>query len=115
MTATFLGKWRFHIPTIDFGILSTDGWAAYEHSPGLPIPGLGWCAWYTYDYYEGNTTGPYPPGKETNTALVLRADGQLCFLLNNGNYVGTTTLIYRSSKRWSRPGGSPSLDTTSII
>ena len=89
MTATFLGKWRFHIPPIDFGFVCTDGWAAYECSPGLPIRVDGWSAWYTYDYYEGNITGPFLPGKETNTALILRADEQLCFLLNNGQYLGS--------------------------
>jgi len=86
MTGTFLGKWRFHLPSKELGPqFYTDGWAAYEPSGGLPNPDNGWCVWYTHNVWGD---GPYLPGKETNSALILRADGRLCFLLNTGQYVG---------------------------
>ena len=86
MTGTFLGKWRFHLPSRELGPqFYTDGWAAYEPSGGQQNPDNGWCVWYTHNVWGD---GPYLPGKETNTALILRADGQLCFLLNTGQYVG---------------------------
>ena len=86
MTATFLGKWRFHLPSRELGPqFYTDGWGAYEPSGPLPNPDNGWCVWYTHNVWGD---GPYLPGPETNTALILRADGQLCFLLNTGQYVG---------------------------
>jgi hypothetical protein len=47
--------------------------------------------------------GPYPPGKETNIAFILRSgpgefpktkDDQLCFLMNNGQYIGHKAPVY---------------------
>jgi len=88
----FMGKWRFHLPTGDvLPGCPTDGWASYVPSPqGMQRPG--WNIWYTYNYLQpsGDKVGPFPPGKETNVAILARADGQLCFLLNDGSYVGYT-------------------------
>ena len=86
MNGTFIGKWRLYIPTTQVPGYSTDGWAAYEPSGGLEPPDL-WCPWYTYNVVDGKKVGPYPPGIETDIAFILREDGELCFLLNNGKYV----------------------------
>src|SRR5205085_5633313 len=42
-----------------------------------------------------NPDGYYPPGKAANIAFILRADGQLCFLLNNGQYPGPLTIGFQ--------------------
>src|SRR5271165_5308477 len=91
MTATFLGKWRIYVPppTEPVQKSTSDGYAAYEPSPGdsweewMNEP-HGLCVWYVN--WPGR--GPCPPGKETNIALLLRSDGQLCFLMNSGQYIG---------------------------
>src|SRR6185503_2193388 len=91
MTATFLGKWRLFLPKQDvhFPHWSSDGWASYEPSGGEQNPGWGFCMWYL-----DGSGGPYPPGKETNIAFIYRTDGQLCFLLNNGQYVGLESDLF---------------------
>lgn len=87
MPGTFLGKWRFHLPSNQMmpNYPKNDGWASDAPSPGTIDVG-GFQVWYTYGY--PTPTGPYPPTRETNITLLLRADGQLCFRLNNGYYVG---------------------------
>ena len=87
MTGTFFGKWRFHLPPNPMmpNYPTNDGWASDAPSPGTIDVG-GFQVWYTYGF--PTPTGPYPPTRETNITLLLRADGQLCFRLNNGYYVG---------------------------
>ena len=56
------------------------------------------CVWYV----NWPDRGPCPPGKETNIAFILRSgptgefpkeqDDQLCFLMNNGQYIGYISL-----------------------
>src|SRR3954470_9111971 len=83
MPGTFLGKWTIYIPKPDVQYWSTDGYASYESSGGQPNPDNGFCEWYN-NSPDGSS---YPPGKAAHIALILRADGQLCFLLNNGQYL----------------------------
>ena len=77
MPGTFLGKWTIYIPAtpelnIPWGYASyTDG---RQQDDGTF---LGW--------YNGPQT---PPPKLALIAFIQRADGKLCFLLNNGQYVG---------------------------
>lgn len=85
MTPTFLGKWTICYPKQpDAPFITYDGYAAYTVEPGgdkWPVEAL--CLWYI----ESPQREPYPPGKETSIAFLLRSDGQLCFLMNNGQYV----------------------------
>ena len=81
MTSTFLGKWRLH-PT-----KTNAGYAAYTPRPGQKPHTEGvLCLWFVDG--EG---GPYPADKETNIGFILRDDSKLCFLLNNGKYLGSGT------------------------
>ncbi len=67
MTSTFLGKWRIYVPRF---LASDAGYAGY-------ISGV-----------TGFAVSSDTPGKAQNIAFILRAEGQLCFLLNNDQYVG---------------------------
>ena len=90
MPATFLGKWRIFEPKPDVRHFASEGYAAYEPAGGDQNPDNGFCVWYVY----WPDRGPYPPGKETNIAFLLRSDGQLCFLMNSGQYIGYDGGIY---------------------
>jgi uncharacterized protein YjbI with pentapeptide repeats len=73
MAGTFLGKWVIYLPSmID---PAGSGYASFRDVKG-PWRGT-FCLW----------SAPPPPVKEMNIAFILRDDGQLCFLLNNGSYV----------------------------
>ena len=79
MTSTFLGKWRLYIPT-SWSKITLDSYVSYTPSTGKNTrPAT--CLW-------GVMRNAYPPGKETNIAFFLRDDSKLCFMLNNGKYVG---------------------------
>jgi uncharacterized protein YjbI with pentapeptide repeats len=81
MTSTFLGKWRLHPTNI------SDGYAAYKPQGGQkPHTEDVLCLWFVH---SGGF--PYPPDKETNIGFILRADSKLCFLMNNGKYLGFGT------------------------
>ena len=67
MTSTFLGKWRIYVPPY---LTADAGYAGYN--PGT----------------TGFAVSSDTPGKAQNIAFILRSDGQLCFLLNNDQYVG---------------------------
>jgi uncharacterized protein YjbI with pentapeptide repeats len=86
MPSTFLGKWRIYCPTNKYAPNKSDGYASYEYS-GEHLP---YQTFFKERYINLPDSGPYPPGKSTNIAFIRRADGQLCFLLNNGQYVGQT-------------------------
>ena len=86
MPSTFLGKWRIYCPTNKYAPNKSDGYASYEYS-GEHLP---YQTFFKERYINLPDSGPYPPGKSANIAFIRRADGQLCFLLNNGQYVGQT-------------------------
>jgi uncharacterized protein YjbI with pentapeptide repeats len=83
MKAMFLGKWQIFVGQ-PWPFTIPNGYASYEPG-GYPSPGDGlFCVWYI----KGPAGGYFPAGRETNIAFLLRSDGQVCFLLNNGQYVG---------------------------
>jgi len=80
MAGTFLGKWTIYVSTIIPSVLN--GHASYE-DPTFGSQMGNFCVWY-----DNPPSGSLQPHKNNqNIAFVLRDDGQLCFLLNNGQYV----------------------------
>lgn len=71
MTPTFLGKWKL-------SCLNPSGYTAYTSSD--QPPNLSALIVVTHG----------SPGKEANIGFILRSDSKLCFLLNNGKYVGSS-------------------------
>jgi len=88
MPATFLGKWRIYIPALP-ALNLPDGYAAYSTEGEYEAF---FCRWYVRTHPP-----PAPPAKVVNIAFLLRADGQLCLLLNNGQYVGYQSVDYEFS------------------
>ena len=82
MPSTFLGKWKLYVPKPDVRYFASDGYASHKPSDG-PNPGQTLCVWFM----QGQG-GPFPPGNEINIAFILRADYQVCFLMNTGKYIG---------------------------
>ena len=75
MPLTFLGKWRIYYSgngqNLSYNVFYDDDLKKYITA--------------ILTWYGG---GPPPPDKVTHIAFFLRDDGQLCFLLNNGQYFG---------------------------